>query len=1437
MGRRDLKLVSSFLAMIVAFLMLVPVGGIFGLIDEAESAPAESVLKIGFMQRIDSMNPYVGINDASYLFYSLVYDSLQGIGEDLEPIPALALSWWALPTWMSGKPYGSVWQYNLSEDTYWSDGEPFTADDVVWNINLNAQNYYSMWAYQPYSYYFDYAEAIDQFTVRIHFSDRITGDPMPVAFGDQLLIPILPEHLLSNLSAPAIGYNWTGLPAIGTGPFVPSSNIYDEWIAGDQITLLRNPNCHWLTDYGKAVHFDKIVMRFFIEPIAMQYALLNYEIDVIAGTSPQAYRALEQDILAGRVENVNAFDAPSPTNYWEMIGFSMDNAGPNPSRLDLTIRQAIAMAVNKTYVVQQYYLGYAEEGSTLISPMFPSWHREPTLAEMFQYDLVAANAMLQAAGYIDINSDGIREATASSWAYQQGLVDVNNPLVYDLLVRREHPEERDIAMYLQDRLQQIGIQIIYRVVDEVALSTIVISYNYDMFIWYWSSEPDPNYILFTQTTMAWYGWSDTKYSSAAYDYNYTMSVKSLDQAAREAYVDNCQIVHYRDCPYIILGYVNDTFAWRTDTFSGWGNWASSPGRRISAYWCGNQLYFDLAPIAGADAPPVNVGMIALPLPTVPDQDVYFVAFAADVFGDSLSFSLDFGDGGWAHESSPGGSDDMQFVEFSHRYMTVGNFTATLWVDDGSGLEGHNVSVELTAVVAAGMSRTVDYLWYDMFNVSFHAWDWKRWEMYSDERPLTTSYPYLYKWYGSPSTHTITYSKSRLNVTGRNMPEINMTYNPEFLPFLGTETGGTAVIDWYMQYLTPDELAGFPGGLLSYYDGCVIGLNGTVTLDQQAAKAVLGIDDSGLASFSSWWTVHGADVGSDLLNWTQYEANYRLDIYPMYGTPFWPLYWALDAQMVDQQVVLSYDLVSWGMEALMTRWLRDAFMPTEWYFEDFNLHATIGPEMTDLDVDTAVQYAIYAYTSPETGKPCWAWEAELQDCVLSTIMHPYSDYDPYDSLMREDRYPGSVEYGSVALYENTPGTWDLWFGETLSFKWPAGDQLYLNHTGTGDWGAENVTAGMIAAYFEPNATDMPGQVFVSPTDRTITFTGMADYYLWSYLQDTHPYLRSEWDRLGVLPYGCPYIEFRNGTYTPPVASFTVTPSSGNESTTFEFNASASSDAETGNAHLVVRWDWDNDSKWDTDWMVDKVTSHKYGRPGTFTAKLEVCDGDGLLGNTTRLVTVNDSAAPTTALSLTGKQGSGGWYVSKVNMTLSASDAGSGVARTKYWINDGQWQNYTAPVAIPLEGAFMIGYCSIDNAGNQESNKTASVKVDSLAPQIMITSPSKFKPGNVTIAWECNETGSGLGLIETGLDGAPLVRRNTSASATFTDLKTGEHTLRMRATDNAGNVAEKTFVFTVEKKGLSSGVVYGAAGVAAIVAVTVAAMLLLRRRRKGEPRMGP
>jgi hypothetical protein len=112
---------------------------------------------------------------------------------------------------------------------------------------------------------------------------------------------------------------------------------------------------------------------------------------------------------------------------------------------------------------------------------------------------------------------------------------------------------------------------------------------------------------------------------------------------RKVYTDNCQRISYEDCAYIILAEAYQTYAWRTDTFEGWGDWDENPCMSFDHFWTGPQLMFSLDPIEHEPPPGPPWTLIAIGLGVA----------AAAVVG--VVFALKMRKGGKKGDSGDGGS--------------------------------------------------------------------------------------------------------------------------------------------------------------------------------------------------------------------------------------------------------------------------------------------------------------------------------------------------------------------------------------------------------------------------------------------------------------------------------------------------------------------------------------------------------------------------------------------------------------------------------------------------------------------------------------------------------------------------------------------------------------------------------------------------------------
>jgi peptide/nickel transport system substrate-binding protein len=655
-----------------AFAMLVVPSAAFNPVGSAEAAPAETTLTIGSAEQLTSLNPFIGVVDIDFFFYSLVYDSLTSVDEDMNITPNLALSWNIVP---DALPYGSVWQYNLTHNAYWHDGEPFTADDVNFTINYQTgANFATMWAYQPYTILIDHAAKVDEYTVRLHFKN-LSGAPAPCAFGDKLMMPIMPMHIWSLISPADASFSFENPFPIGTGPLMCTANTSNEFNDGSSVVLLKNPNYHAGLDFGKVVQFDKLRIKFYLERWALTSDFLAGAIDV-AQFDGLRYDDLLDYIAMTPGVPISTYAGLKCTSYSKEIEVNMHDAiSTNPLRLDPEVRKAMAHATDKARIRDDVYRYSAQTGSSLLSPIYGDLFWEPSPTQMYEYDLALANQTLDAAGYTWNTERTVRVAAPDN------PYNPNGELSFTILIMQSMPEDYVTANILEYDWARVGIDLTFVMYDLGQWAALVYSYSYDLAMSYWSGDPDPNYLLFTQTSYAINSWSENAYQSAAYDENYTISIESINTSVRSAAILNMEKLMYRDAALLVTVYPYGCYGWRTDDFSGWGDWSAHPGRSIDNYWGANPLLFDLVPIPPQNIPPTASFTVA---PLMGDTTTMFVFDASNCTDPEDPMAALEVRWDWDND----GEFDTSWSTMkaaAHEFPVAGSYTVVLDVRDTDGL--------------------------------------------------------------------------------------------------------------------------------------------------------------------------------------------------------------------------------------------------------------------------------------------------------------------------------------------------------------------------------------------------------------------------------------------------------------------------------------------------------------------------------------------------------------------------------------------------------------------------------------------------------------------------------------------------------------------------------------------------------------------------------
>ena len=165
---------------------------------------------------------------------------------------------------------------------------------------------------------------------------------------------------------------------------------------------------------------------------------------------------------------------------------------------------------------------------------------------------------------------------------------------------------------------------------------------------------------------------------------------------------------------------------------------------------------------------------------------------------------------------------------------------------------------------------------------------------------------------------------------------------------------------------------------------------------------------------------------------------------------------------------------------------------------------------------------------------------------------------------------------------------------------------------------------------------------------------------------------------------------------------------------------------------------------------------------------------------------DSVPPVATASLSGSPGSANWFVSPVDVTLTATDDSSGVASIHYRSDGGTWQLYSNPVTVTGDGSHTIDYYATDLAGNNETARTSTFQIDTVGPvssaQVSGTLANDGSYlSSVSVTLTSSDVTSGVQSEQYRVDGGPW----RTYSAPFTVRGNGTHLVDYFATDVAGN----------------------------------------------------
>jgi peptide/nickel transport system substrate-binding protein len=409
---------KKFIPMMIVSLMIFTII-LTACAGESADVPEAGEPKIAtfiWTQEFDNLNPLYTNMWFSSITQQIWNASAWNFDIDNNPNPVLVTE---IPSLENGgiSEDGRTITITLRDDIVWSDGTPITSADFVFTYEMVTNPANIVTTTYPYNLVTSIEAPNDQTVVTVF------EEPF-VPWASSLWAFVLPEHVLAPVfeaegtidAAP-----WNLAPSVGAGPYV-----FAEWESGSYTKFVRNENY-----YNEPANIDEIFFSF-VPDDASQVAALR------TGAGDLGTFISQGDIPTLEDAGVEVFAVVSGYDEGWFIYFGEE---AHPALQDIRVRQAIALCFDRQSINQDLLLGLTEPAVTF-------WDNTPyanPALEAYPYDPEAGMALLDDAGWVDSNGDGVRD--------QDGVELV---LVHGTTVREIRQDTQAVA---QQNLAECGIQL------------------------------------------------------------------------------------------------------------------------------------------------------------------------------------------------------------------------------------------------------------------------------------------------------------------------------------------------------------------------------------------------------------------------------------------------------------------------------------------------------------------------------------------------------------------------------------------------------------------------------------------------------------------------------------------------------------------------------------------------------------------------------------------------------------------------------------------------------------------------------------------------------------------------------------------------------------------------------------------------------------------